>query len=435
MTSSGGWRGGWPEASASSSGARPSRTCRCSTRWAGSAGTTARPWPCCPAWPRPGWSRCRPWSGRATAPTSSGGRSAGRPSGCCGRRPRSWRPSPRTARWCWSWRTCTGPIPRPSTCWPGWPGGVRRPGWWWPAPTGRPTPSPAAPPSATSEPSSVQGLATELRLGELGAEAVAAVLGRGLPGADVPEELARLVHRRTDGVPLFIVQLLQAWTDTGALRPAAGRWQLAGGDGQEVPDDLRRLLELQLERLDADDLAMLETAAVSGVEFAAATAASAGSGPARPARVMGPGPPGWSRRWRGAVRRLPVRAAFCGPPGRWPGRTGPCRPGSGSPTTSTGPCCTTGSRPAGGPACTSPSPTGSNGATDRPRPRTRPSSPVTSWPATTTPGPSPTFRRRPCRPWGGALPGRPSSTWRRCWTPSPTSPRGADGTRPSCWPR
>ena len=126
----------------------------------------------------------------------------------------------------------------------------------------------------------LRGLASELRLGELGPEAVAAVLGRGLPGAEVPEELARLVHRRTDGVPLFVVQLAQAWTDAGVLRPAAGRWELATGPGGagEVPDDLRRLLELQLERLDAADLAMLETAAVGGVEFAAATAASDGPG-------------------------------------------------------------------------------------------------------------------------------------------------------------
>jgi DNA-binding winged helix-turn-helix (wHTH) protein/tetratricopeptide (TPR) repeat protein len=127
----------------------------------------------------------------------------------------------------------------------------------------------------------LRGLATELRLGELGVAAVATVLGRDLPGAEVPEELARLVHRRTDGVPLFVVQLAQAWTDAGVLRPAGGRWELAGGsggDGQQVPDDLRRLLELQLERLDAADLAMLEAAAVAGVEFAAATAA--GDGPA-----------------------------------------------------------------------------------------------------------------------------------------------------------
>ncbi|HEX3215025.1 MAG TPA: AAA family ATPase, partial [Actinomycetota bacterium] len=43
----------------------------------------------------------------------------------------------------------------------------------------------------------LRGLASELRLGELGPEAVAAVLGRGLPGAEVPQELAQLVHRRT----------------------------------------------------------------------------------------------------------------------------------------------------------------------------------------------------------------------------------------------
>ncbi|HEX2375510.1 MAG TPA: AAA family ATPase [Actinomycetota bacterium] len=124
----------------------------------------------------------------------------------------------------------------------------------------------------------LRGLATELRVGELDRQEVAAVLGRGLPGAEVPEELARLVHRRTDGVPLFVVQLAQAWTDTGRLRPADGRWELdprPGGAEPDVPDDLRRLLELQLDRLDPVDLAVLEAAAVGGVEFAAAAAAGA----------------------------------------------------------------------------------------------------------------------------------------------------------------
>jgi DNA-binding winged helix-turn-helix (wHTH) protein len=126
----------------------------------------------------------------------------------------------------------------------------------------------------------LRGLAAELRLGELGVADVATVLGRDLPGAEVPEELARLVHRRTDGVPLFVVQLAQAWTDAGVLRPDGGRWRLVPGPaaGDQVPDDLRRLLELQLERLDVADLAVLEAAAVAGVSFAAATAA--GHGPA-----------------------------------------------------------------------------------------------------------------------------------------------------------
>ena len=125
----------------------------------------------------------------------------------------------------------------------------------------------------------LRGLAEELPLAELDPAAVADVLARRLPGAEVPAELARLVHRRTDGVPLFVVQLAQAWAESGDLSSAGDRWQLATGPdgaGPEVPDDLRRLLELQLRRLDPDDLAMLEAAAVGGVEFAAATAAAGG---------------------------------------------------------------------------------------------------------------------------------------------------------------
>jgi DNA-binding winged helix-turn-helix (wHTH) protein/predicted ATPase len=125
----------------------------------------------------------------------------------------------------------------------------------------------------------LRGLAHELPLAELDPAAVAAVLAGRLPGADVPGELARLVHRRTDGVPLFVVQLAQAWAESGELSSAGGRWELTPGPdgaGPEVPDDLRRLLELQLRRLDPGDLAMLEAAAVGGVEFAAATAAAGG---------------------------------------------------------------------------------------------------------------------------------------------------------------
>ena len=144
--------------------------------------------------------------------------------------------------------------------------------------TYRPGDAAAAPIGDAAAELGLRGLAEELVLAELDAAAVADVLARRLPGAEVPAELARLVHRRTDGVPLFVVQLAQAWAESGDLSMAGGRWRLAGPDGAgpDVPDDLRRLLELQLRRLDPDDLAMLEAAAVGGVEFAAATAAVGG---------------------------------------------------------------------------------------------------------------------------------------------------------------
>ncbi|MFL6295352.1 MAG: AAA family ATPase [Actinomycetes bacterium] len=128
----------------------------------------------------------------------------------------------------------------------------------------------------------LRGRAAELRLGELDTDAVRAALAQRLDGGQVPEELARTVRRRTDGVPLFVAQLTQSWVDSGVLRAAAGRWELArpGGADPEVPDDLRRLIELQLERLEAADLAMLEAAAVGGMEFAAAVAAAGTAEPA-----------------------------------------------------------------------------------------------------------------------------------------------------------
>ena len=122
----------------------------------------------------------------------------------------------------------------------------------------------------------LRGRAAELRLGELDTGAVRAVLEQRLDGAEVPEELARTVRRRTDGVPLFVAQLAQSWVESGVLRAAAGRWELArpGGAEPDVPGDLRRLIELQLAKLDPADLTILEVSAVAGMAFAAATAAA-----------------------------------------------------------------------------------------------------------------------------------------------------------------
>jgi DNA-binding winged helix-turn-helix (wHTH) protein/tetratricopeptide (TPR) repeat protein len=122
----------------------------------------------------------------------------------------------------------------------------------------------------------LRGRAAELRLGELDTDAVRAVLEQRLDGAEVPEELARTVRRRTDGVPLFVAQLAQSWVESGVLRAAAGRWELArpGGADPDVPGDLRRLIELQLAKLDPADLTILEVSAVAGMAFAAATAAA-----------------------------------------------------------------------------------------------------------------------------------------------------------------
>ena len=299
-------------------------------------------WRCCPGWPRPGWPRCRRWSSRPTAPTWNSGPWAGR-------RGRMLREAAEALEAAGSDRPLVLVLEDLHWADPStvdlleWLARRDTPARLLVVGTYRPADALAggAPIGDAGAELRLRGLANELRLGELGPQAVAAVLGRGLPGADVPEELARLVHRRTDGVPLFVVQLAQAWTDAGVLRPASGRWELAPrppGDDPEVPDDLRRLLELQLERLDAADLAMLEAAAVGGVEFAAATAAGRrardrrrGRGALRGARPPRPLPaahrPG-GLAGRDRVVGFPVRPR---PPPDGPVRPDPGRPPGAAP--------------------------------------------------------------------------------------------------------
>ena len=194
-------------------------------------------------------------------------------------------------------------------------------------------------------------LAHELRLDALDVPAVRAVLERRLDGTEVPEELARFVHQRTDGVPLFVTQLAQAWTDSGVLRRTGSRWELVRRDA-DPPDDLWRLIERSWSGWTPTTAACWRRPRTAG--------SSSRPPPRPPAR---PRPP---RRSSRALPRWPATAASSGPPARSTGRTAPCRRGSRSPTTCTGPCSTTGSRRAGGQGCTPRSPSGSSRRTARP---------------------------------------------------------------------
>ncbi len=91
--------------------------------------------------------------------------------------------------------------------------------------------------------------------------------------------LTELIHTRTDGNPLFLVNLLDYLVAQGNLLEVNGQWQLQAGlasieeieEGQEgVPDNLRHMIEKQIERLSAEEQRLLEIASVAGVEFSAA---------------------------------------------------------------------------------------------------------------------------------------------------------------------
>jgi DNA-binding winged helix-turn-helix (wHTH) protein/tetratricopeptide (TPR) repeat protein len=124
----------------------------------------------------------------------------------------------------------------------------------------------------------LHGACTELALGFLGLNDVAAYLQRrfALEPAELAE-LSQFIHRRTDGNPLFVVALADDLVRSEALRHDGG-WRLAepvARIGLTIPDTVQILIGQQIESLAAEERRVLQIAAVSGAEFSAAGIAAA----------------------------------------------------------------------------------------------------------------------------------------------------------------
>jgi predicted ATPase len=116
----------------------------------------------------------------------------------------------------------------------------------------------------------------ELPLEPLDASAVERYL-TGRFGSDIGASLGLVVHRRTDGLPLFMVNIVDALIRQGLLVEVAGRWEMRTTDLETVPvpENLRQMIEQQLEGLGAADQRLLAAASVAGMTFSSATLAAA----------------------------------------------------------------------------------------------------------------------------------------------------------------
>ncbi len=100
--------------------------------------------------------------------------------------------------------------------------------------------------------------------------------GKGLAAATL-HKLAQLIHQRTEGNPLFMVNLVDYLVTQGVLARIDGQWTLQGevrGVETWVPGSLQQMIEKQIERLSSTEKRMLEVASVAGAEFSAATVAA-----------------------------------------------------------------------------------------------------------------------------------------------------------------
>jgi len=112
-------------------------------------------------------------------------------------------------------------------------------------------------------------LCHEQPLEYLAEETVAEYLNTRLPGHQLPARLRWTIYQRTEGNPLFMVNLVEYLINQKMIVEEKGVWNLRvelSDVEKGVPANLRQLIEKQIERLDPEQRTVLEAASVAGME-------------------------------------------------------------------------------------------------------------------------------------------------------------------------
>src|SRR5262249_26709248 len=114
------------------------------------------------------------------------------------------------------------------------------------------------------------GVCREVPLGFLGRAEVESYLALAFPGHRLSAEFATVIHAKTEGSPLFLVDLLRYLRDRGVIAEGPSGWGLADAVpdlGSELPESVRSLIQKKLDRLGEVDRRLLWVASVQGYEF------------------------------------------------------------------------------------------------------------------------------------------------------------------------
>jgi predicted ATPase len=121
-----------------------------------------------------------------------------------------------------------------------------------------------------------RGILREIALPFLSRDDLDRYLGLAFPGHDFPDEFAAVIHARTGGNPLFMVDLLRYLCDRAILVDTVGHWTLAQPvpDFQrELPESVRSMIRRKIDQLSEGDGTLLKAASVQGPEFDSAVVA------------------------------------------------------------------------------------------------------------------------------------------------------------------
>jgi predicted ATPase len=113
-------------------------------------------------------------------------------------------------------------------------------------------------------------LCKELPLEYLTEAAVYDYLAVTFPGNRFPAGLAGLIHKRTDGNPLFMVNAANYLLESGLIVQRDNTWELRVDIANVelgVPDNIKQMIERHVDHLDAETQRTLEAASVAGVGF------------------------------------------------------------------------------------------------------------------------------------------------------------------------
>ncbi len=123
-----------------------------------------------------------------------------------------------------------------------------------------------------------RGDCQEIALGFLSRDEIERYLAMEFPEHRFPSELPDLIHAKTEGSPLFLVDLVRYLRDRGVIAQENGHWTLARSlpdVQQELPQSVQSMIQRKIDQLGDDDRRLLVAASVQGHQFEAAVVAKA----------------------------------------------------------------------------------------------------------------------------------------------------------------
>jgi tetratricopeptide (TPR) repeat protein len=110
----------------------------------------------------------------------------------------------------------------------------------------------------------------EFALDSLAPGDVQRYLDMEFPRHALPDRLAAMIHEKTGGSPLFMVDLLRDLRDRKVIAQESGLWTLTRSMAditRDLPETVKSTIARKLDRLDDTDRRLLTTASVQGYEF------------------------------------------------------------------------------------------------------------------------------------------------------------------------